>query len=206
MIRIYSYGDSTNAIKPRFLLEEAGVPYETVRIDLMAGQQRRPDYLEINPFGVVPVVEIDGERLYESNAILRYLARRFHPALYSIGNAVLCQRIDMWMDLASIGYRGRVVAHEQATVLRYRNPAAAPTAEQTRPHLERALEFLRACERLHAGSPWCAGDFSIADIAWSLSLDRLLRMSPDLSSVPKVAAWAAAVAARPAYGRARARE
>lgn len=206
MIRIYSYGDSSNAIKPRFVLEEAGVPYETVRIDLIAGQQRSADYLEINPFGVVPVVEIDGERFYESNAILRYLARRFHPALYRIGNPALCERIDMWMDLASIGYRPRIMAYEQATVLRHRNPAAALTPEQARPHLERALEFLRTCERLHAGSPWCAGDFSIADITWSLSLDRLARTSPDLSSVPKIAAWAAAVVARPAYGRARARE
>lgn len=218
MIRIYSMVDSNNALKPLFLLEEAGVGYEALRVGRRNGQIRKREFLAINPFGLVPVVEIDGERLYESNAILRYLARKFAPGLYPVDQPLRCQRIDMWLDMLSTGYRPRVWPYEQFVLYRNlyeRRPREveaekwtedtiliARSQEDADTYRKRALDFLRRCELVHPGSPWCTSEFSIADISWACSFERARRMELNLAHLPKVNAWAKAVLERPAFGRA----
>lgn len=71
------YVPKTRSNRPRWLLEEMGVPYELVRLDPKAGDNHRPEYLALNPTGHVPTL-VDGEvTLYESAAILMYLADKF---------------------------------------------------------------------------------------------------------------------------------
>src|SRR5437899_10621277 len=75
MITLYHSAQS-RSIRPRWLLEEIGTPYETVHLSLQAGDQRKPEYLKINPNGAVPAL-VDGDvRLFESAAICQYLADR----------------------------------------------------------------------------------------------------------------------------------
>ncbi len=69
----------TASFGPQAVLEEAKLPYELVSVDTSTGEHRRPDYLAINPLGLVPaLVTPQGETLYESAAILLYLADRHH--------------------------------------------------------------------------------------------------------------------------------
>jgi glutathione S-transferase len=76
MITLY-HAPQSRSVRPRWMLEEIGTPYELVRVNLQAGEQKTPDFLRINPNGAVPAL-VDGEiRLFESAAICEYLADRF---------------------------------------------------------------------------------------------------------------------------------
>jgi GST-like protein len=82
MLKFYFNG-SPNPTKVGLFLEEAGVAYEAVPIDARTGDQFKPDYLAINPNGKVPAIDDDGVIVFDSNAILLYLAEKtgkFLPA------------------------------------------------------------------------------------------------------------------------------
>ncbi len=74
-MRIYGDTKSGNCYKLKLLVSLLGIDHEWVDVDIMAGGTRTPEFLEKNPLGKIPVLELDsGERLSESNAILCYLA------------------------------------------------------------------------------------------------------------------------------------
>jgi glutathione S-transferase len=75
-LKLY-FAPFTRASRPRFLLEEMGVPYELVTLDLRAGEQRGDAYRAIHPLGVVPALDDDGILIVESAAICMHLADRF---------------------------------------------------------------------------------------------------------------------------------
>jgi glutathione S-transferase len=76
MLKLYG-GARSRASIPQWYLEELGVPYEFVLLDMQAGAHLQPDYLAINPFGKVPAI-VDGDfKLWESGAILLYLAQKY---------------------------------------------------------------------------------------------------------------------------------
>ena len=73
----YMPGAASMAV--HWLLIEIGAPHELRRVDGEAGEQKRPEYLKLNPNGVVPTLLVDGEPMYESAALVLMLAAR-HPA------------------------------------------------------------------------------------------------------------------------------
>lgn len=77
MITLYHYWDSTCSMKVRFALEEKGVAYEGVFVDLLKFEQLRPEYLQINPNGVAPTLVHDGRSIVESTVINEYLEEVF---------------------------------------------------------------------------------------------------------------------------------
>ncbi|WP_298721346.1 glutathione S-transferase family protein [uncultured Ferrovibrio sp.] len=74
------YSSNSCSLASHIALEEAGVPYEAVRLDLKAGDQRKPEYLKMNPKGRVPTLVTEQGVLTESPAILTYIAQRFPEA------------------------------------------------------------------------------------------------------------------------------
>lgn len=76
MLKLYG-GAFSRASIVHWYLEELGIPYEFVQLDMQAGAHRQPDYLAINPMGKVPGI-VDGDfKLWESGAILLYLAQKY---------------------------------------------------------------------------------------------------------------------------------
>jgi maleylpyruvate isomerase len=81
-MRLYQYWRSSAAYRVRLALNYKGLSYEQVAIDLRADAQRTPEFLKINPQGLVPVLEDDGIVLTQSLPILNYLEERYpEPAL-----------------------------------------------------------------------------------------------------------------------------
>lgn len=76
-MRLYDYWRSSAAYRVRIALNYKGLTYEQVPVDLRAGAQRTPEFLEINPQGLVPVLEHEGVRLIQSLPILNYLEERY---------------------------------------------------------------------------------------------------------------------------------
>ena len=82
MTKLYSYWRSTAAYRARIALNLKNIEYETVSVDLLAGEEYQPDYAAINPQMLVPALEHDGRVLYQSLAIIEYLDETFpEPAL-----------------------------------------------------------------------------------------------------------------------------
>jgi len=78
----------TRATRPRWMLEELGVPYELALIDVMKGEQKQESYMKVHPLGYVPALDDGGHIFFESAAIVQYLADKyadkgFAPALGS---------------------------------------------------------------------------------------------------------------------------
>ncbi len=77
MITLYGHEMSGNSYKVRLLLELLNLEYEWVKVDLMQGEHKSPEYLALNPFGQVPLL-VDGDiKLADAQAILVYLARQY---------------------------------------------------------------------------------------------------------------------------------
>jgi GST-like protein len=75
MLKFY-FNLSPNPMKVALFLEEAGLPYEPMPVDTRKGQQFDPSYLAVNPNGKVPAIVDDGVTVFDSNAILLYLAEK----------------------------------------------------------------------------------------------------------------------------------
>lgn len=73
-MRLYQYHPSGNCYKIRLLLNQLGLACERVDVDILKGESRTPEFLAINSNGRIPVLEVDGQYLPESNAALFYLA------------------------------------------------------------------------------------------------------------------------------------
>jgi glutathione S-transferase len=85
-ITLYNAPQSTCSQRVRFVLNAKGIPFEEVKLDLLAGDQLKPDYLALNPNGVVPTLDHDGAIVTDSSVIIEYLdevapqAESFTPA------------------------------------------------------------------------------------------------------------------------------
>jgi len=76
MIKIYGPPKS-RVFRVLWTLEELGVPYENVKVDMSKGEHKTPEFLKLNPLGRVPVLQDDGITLFETSAICCYLAEKF---------------------------------------------------------------------------------------------------------------------------------
>src|SRR5215475_4977513 len=76
----FYYSPMTSATRIHWALEELGIPYEKVKLDLKAGAQRKPEFLKLNPNGKVPTIVDDGVPMFESAAILIHLGDKYGVA------------------------------------------------------------------------------------------------------------------------------
>ena len=82
MIRLHDLEVSGNCYKVRLFLSLLGIAYERVLVNTRRGEQKRPEFLALNPRGQVPVLEDDGFAVWDSASILVYLAREYAPQWY----------------------------------------------------------------------------------------------------------------------------
>ncbi len=100
MLKIYGADLSTPSCKVRFVANALGLAYEYKRVDLVKGENKSEAHLKLHPGGKVPVIDDKGFILFESNAIIRYLAVKQESPFYPKG---LRQRaiVDQWIDFVS---------------------------------------------------------------------------------------------------------
>jgi glutathione S-transferase len=77
MLRLYDFPMSPRVRKVRIVLAEKGLQYEKVHIDILKGEQKKPEYLAIHPYGKVPALQDNGATLYESTVIMEYLNDKY---------------------------------------------------------------------------------------------------------------------------------
>ncbi len=101
MIKIYGHEISGNAYKVKLLASLLGLEYEWVRIDLMKGEQKSPEYLARNPFGQVPALEDGDVTLCDAQAILVYLARTYGGDDWLPLDAIGLAQVVRWLSTAA---------------------------------------------------------------------------------------------------------
>lgn len=196
MLKFYFTG-APNPNKVALFLEESGLPYQPVPLDTRLGQQFGPDYLRINPNSKVPAIEDGDTRVFDSNAILLYLAEKtgqFLPAAEHRAELL------SWLMFVASGL-GPFMG--QAFHFRAYAPQRVDYAI-TRYDFE-ANRHLQVLESHLQGRDWMVGDdYSIVDMAvWGWA-----RMAPMVlgdaaaARYPAVADLVARISARPAAGRA----
>ena len=101
MLTIYGSDLSAPANKVRFAANAMGIKYEYRRIDLRAGEHLKPEFLAVNPVGKVPVIDDGGFKMFESNAIMRYLADKNNSPLFpkDVKERAV---VEMWLDFGSM--------------------------------------------------------------------------------------------------------
>ena len=199
MIRLHG-GPRSRAIRPLWLLEELGVPYECVKTDFAAGATRTPEFLAINPNGHVPALEDGDVKIFESLAINLYLAEKYKSALFPAtpeGRGRMLQ----WAFFTANDVEPPMITMFQNRVLfppEKRNAALGDAAEA---QLLGKLAILEGHLSKHphfGGDTWDMADFMVASVVYTLTAIKY-----NLAKFPKLSAWLMASIERPAAKEAR---
>ncbi|NEQ71171.1 MAG: glutathione S-transferase [Symploca sp. SIO2D2] len=98
MIKLYGHELSGNSYKVQLFLSVLGIEHQYVRVDLMKGEHKQPEFLAINPFGQVPILVDDELVIQDAQAILTYLARRYGDENWLPTDAASLSRIMRWLS------------------------------------------------------------------------------------------------------------
>jgi len=200
-MKFYTFPASTVARPVAFFMADHNIAAETVNIDLMSGEQFRPDFLAINPNHAVPVL-VDGDLvLAESSAILKYLADKANSPAYP-KDLKARARVNAAMDWFNTGFYhvfGYDLCYEQL-LDHYKiknDPARAEVVARGKKHAEEKLGILNN-QMLGDGRPYvCGQDMTIADYLGSgiISLGEITGCT--FAQWPNVQAWLNRIKARP---------
>jgi glutathione S-transferase len=196
MIRLYDYLPSGNGYKVRLLLTQLAIPFERVELDIIKGETRTPEFLRKFPNGRIPAVEIeDGKLLFESNAIIAYLAEgtpfmpvdRFQRA--QVLQWLFFEQYSHEPYIASVRY---LEIHPEV-----KDPRRSIVETLMRP---RGYDALGVMEGHLKSREWFVGDrYSIADIALYAYTHVADEGGFDLSNYPATRAWLERVESQPRH-------
>lgn len=197
-MKLYDLARSGNCYKIRLFLSILGLDYEKIPVDLKAGDLRTPAFLAINPNGLVPVL-IDGETtIYDSAAILAYLALTRDAGSWFSTEPLKLARILRWLTFEQA--EGRYgLARARAIALSLSSPLAeSGTLEESRGIAESALDTL---EQRLSGHAWLAGDETptIADIACYPYTALITDAGISFDAWPAILRWMEAIRGLPGY-------
>jgi len=200
MIRFY-YSPAPNPVKVALFLEEAGLPYEFIPVDTRRGDQHRPEFLALNPNAKVPLI-VDGDvRVFDSTAILLYLAEKTGKFLPDDPARTRGELLSWMMFIASgIGpYSG------QAVHFRHHAPKGIDYAVDR--YVYEARRHYSILDAQVADRTWLLGaTYTIVDIsAWGWCRAIPFVLGEDAwNSLPNLKRWFDRLSARPAAVRAEA--
>jgi glutathione S-transferase len=209
MLKLWGRPTSTNTQRVLWTLAEAGLSYELVLASGTTGvsgyvwQGHAPyglvdtdAYRAMNPNGTIPTMDDDGFVLWESNAIVTYIARKYAPHLCGAGEEGFARALRwmIWVNHAIDPATHTLILHLERYPVEKRSPAAVETAR------EEWVRKLALLEAELAKSRWFAGDaFSIGDIPLGISVQRFLHFGLEHPPMPRVSDWMARLGEREGF-------
>ena len=206
-MKLYDFALAPNPRRVRMFLAEKGVSVPTVQVNVRNREQFTPEFIKLNPFSVVPVLELDdGTCIGESVAICRYF-EVLHPEPSLMGRDAKAQAvIEMWerrAELEGMGTAGEIVRN-LAPAFNDRGVAGVPDGFAQIPALvergkKRIARFFDLWNRQLADNAFVAGpDFSIADITSFIAIEFVKRAEIAIPENCKhVARWHESISQRP---------
>jgi glutathione S-transferase len=194
MIKLYDFKSSPNCQRVKVVLAEKNLPYDIISIDLRKGEQKKPEYLKLNPYGKVPVLMDDSTVLYESCIINEYLNEKYPtPPLMPADFGKRAQvRILIDYGMAHLDGPYQKLRMELMKERTAQDPLVVDAAKSD---LRNLLQHL---ENEIGDRPYLCGDFSLVDAAL---IPRFIRLEgfgvlPD-SSLPRLGKYLQRMKERP---------
>jgi glutathione S-transferase len=199
MLLLWGNADSVNVQKIMWCCEELGIAYRRIDAGRQFGVVNTPEFLRLNPNGLVPTIDDDGFVLWESNAILRYLAAK-HAAGTLWPTDVRDRALaDRWMDWANTTLWPTMVPLFRAFM---RTPEAQRNAASIEADRLENVEVLRVLDAQLAATEFVGGDaFTMGDIAVGCAVWRWMVLPVERPALPNLQRWFESLATRPAYRR-----
>ena len=197
MIKVWGRKNSSNVQKVMWAIGELGIAYERLDIGGPFGGNREAAYLALNPNGLIPTIQ-DGELvMWESNAIVRYLATAYGTGRLVPADAKAAATCNQWMD-----WQLSVVAPSitPAFLGLVRTPAAQRDNAAIAASQAKTIEAMSMLEARLGVSRHVAGDaFTMADIPLGIMAYRYWQLVPHHPAHPNLRRWYDAIQARKAF-------
>lgn len=204
MFRLYGFF-TQNTMKTLYVLEAVGADYEYEFVNLGEREQRREQFLQMNPVGKVPVLEHDGEFLFESGAICRYVANVLDSPLYP-ADKLARARVDQWMDFFTCHLGRWFTTLFYENVIKPKFNLGDADEDSVAEALKFANQQLGMLDGLLAKNGWLANDaMSIADLFAYAYVEQYRAIDFSMDDYPNVLAWFNKIDALDSVAAARAR-
>ena len=229
MLELYNFQQSTCSQKVRFVLAEKGLEWEDKRLDSRRGEHLKPDYLKLNPNGLVPTLVHDGAVILDSSVIMEYLDELFPEPAMVPSDPVARAHMRKWLrymeEVPTPAVRFPSFQKFLIRSFKHLDDEGMEAQAKRRPlrtdfyrkmgtdgfsdaEIQTALDNLQqSVDRWDAaleanGGPWIMGEqLTIADACYLPSIDRMddLGLSSQWADRPHMAAWYERIKARPSY-------
>jgi glutathione S-transferase len=197
MLKIWGRTNSVNVKKVLWAAEELGLQYERIDAGLHFGVNKTPEYLKMNPTGLVPTIDDDGFVLWESHSIVRYLAAKHGAGKLWPTDLRRRAEAERWMDWTYTFQRELQRPLFWALV---RTPPEKRDPDAIEAARKACAELLKIPERYLAERGFLAGDeLSIGDIPLGCHVQIWMRLPIERPAQPHLSAWFERLCARPAY-------
>jgi glutathione S-transferase len=197
MLKIWGRKNSINVQKVLWACGELALPVERIDAGMAFGVNNTPEYKAMNPNGLVPLVSDEGFLLWESHAIVRYLARKYGLGTLCPADPQTAADADRWMEWFSTTLWLNLKPV-------FWNLVRVPPEKRDMPLVASSLTLLTANFQLVdawlARRDYMAGDaFSMGDIPMGVSAFRWYNMAIERPALKNLDAWYARLCARPAF-------
>ncbi|OUM31043.1 glutathione S-transferase family protein [Pseudomonas putida] len=191
-IKLYNFPKSGHAHRIELMLSLLNLPTELVFVDLAKGAHKQPDFLALNPFGQVPVIDDNGTVVADSNAILLYLAKKYDNGTWLPEEPAAAARVQRWLSVAAGPLAFGPAAARLVTVF-----GAAFNTDEV---IARAHTLLKVIDAELAKTPFLAGSTpTIADIANYSYIAHAPEGNVSLEPYANVRSWLARIESLPGF-------
>jgi glutathione S-transferase len=191
-MKLYSFRLSGHAHRVRLFLSLLGAEYEEIEVNLAAGAHKRPEFLEVNAFGQVPVLEDDGTVIPDANAILVYLAKTFGRTDWLPEDAPGAAAVQRWLSVAA----GQL-AHGPAQARLITVFKAPYRPEEVIPRAHAILRLID--DQLGKTDFICGPSPTIADVALYSYVARAPEGNVELTDYVHIRRWLGQIEALPGF-------
>jgi glutathione S-transferase len=197
MLKIWGRKNSVNVQKVLWFCEEIALEYQRIDAGGDFGIVKTPEYRRLNPNALVPTIEDEGFVLWESNAIVRYLAAKHAARDLWPDDLRARAEADQWMDWSSTTFWPAI---RPLFIGLIRTPADQRDPRSLDDHRLKSAEALAIVDRHLESRPFLAGStFTVSDIALGCGIWRWMAMPIERPPMPNLQRWFDALAQRPAY-------
>lgn len=197
-LKVWGRRSSLNVQKVMWLIGELGVAFDHVPAGGDLGGLDTPAFLNMNPHGRVPVIQDGDVVVWESHAILRYLAATYGGGSFWSNSPAQRSQFDRWMDWSQSSFQPEFLNGVFWGF--YRTPEHMRDMRAVKVKVDRCARYMQLLDGVLAERPFLNGDqLSLADIAVGTNLFRYFSLDIDRPDVPRVAVWYDRLQQRPAY-------
>jgi glutathione S-transferase len=196
MLKIWGRLNSVNVKKALWAMEELGLPYHRIDAGMQFGVNKTPEYLKMNPTGLVPTIDEDGFVLWESHSIVRYLAATHGAGTLWPTDPKVRADAERWMDWAFTF----LAAFRSVFWGLVRTPVDKRDLNAIEESRKQCAKLLAIPDQALAGRSFLAGDaFTMGDIPLGCHVQLWMRLPIERPAHPHLTAWFNRLCARPAF-------